>query len=173
MTEALTALRGGAPSSKLGVEKLLHHWPITGPSPCIVARGYLGNETLQRVGVTPTSTDPLVATTFATESANYGEGMVHIRMRSGLGNVEVGPGNVRASLEAEVAVYQAPAEFAAGADITLTAEQSRAILREMGFEVPSRIANVARADEFLRNSPRLTPTQVAEFLRRAQALTSK
>ncbi len=38
-------------------------------------------------------------------------------------------------------------------------------LRTMGISIPSRIADKAALDQALRNSPRLSPDQIQQFLR--------
>ena len=39
--------------------------------------GYAGNSALQRLGITPTSTDSLVSTVFATNGEQYGKGVLY------------------------------------------------------------------------------------------------
>jgi hypothetical protein len=132
--------------------------------------GYPGNPSLQRIGVTPTSTDPVVATLFGTESEAFGQGVVHIATPGSLEGVEIIEGNVLRGLESEVGVGLRPAEFAGRADITITSGQARQILSEMGIDVPTQIGGKAGLDTALRSTPRLTPAQIQEFVNRARAL---
>jgi hypothetical protein len=129
----------------------------------IVFRGttdrYPGNPGLQQIGVTPTTTDPVVATLFATEASNFGEGVVYV------GAVEPGlliEGNVLAGVEAEVGVSMAPADFAAAAQ-PVSVEAARAALAEMGIDLPAQITGKAMLQQWLSSTPRLTPAQVEEF----------
>ena len=69
------------------------------------SEGFAGSPTLQKIGVTPASTDPVVATIFAIEAENYGRGVVHIASRIDLAGVEILKGNVLAHLEREVGIH--------------------------------------------------------------------
>ncbi len=134
------------------------------------SEGFLGSPALQTIGITPATTDPVVATIFATESANYGLGVVQIASPQALAGVDILQGNVLSSLESEVGVGLPPAGFAASADTTITAAQSRAILQEMGVSLPSQIANPGALNTVLQNTPRLTPLQIQQFINAARHL---
>lgn len=88
---------------------------------------------------------------------------IHIANRSSLQGVEILEGNVLRNLESEVGVGLKPADFAARADMSISSAQSRAILGDMGVNVPNRIVGKAALDAALRNSPRLTSSQTQEF----------
>ena len=132
--------------------------------------GFPGHPGLQRLSLTPATTDPIVATLFATESANFGFGVVHIATHGELTGVEIVAGNVLATLEKEVAIRIKPREFAQKAGLTLIAAEARNILRNIGIALPHRIANKARLSEILHTSPRLTQEQIFEFVRQARGL---
>lgn len=123
--------------------------------------GFPGSAALQKLGLTPASTDPVVATLFATEAANSGTGVVLMAGRSGLPTV---PGNVLAALEAEVGVVLSPAQFAERAT-SVSLETARSALSRLGVQIPARIADKAALDAALRSTPRLSSEQVAEFVR--------
>jgi RHS repeat-associated protein len=123
--------------------------------------GYPGSPALQRIGVTPTTTDPVVATLFATEASRYGEAVVLIAPRASLPTIE---GNVLAALEAEVGVELTPLEFAARAQ-SVSLDQARSALGQLGIVTPAAIPNKAALDGALRSSPRLTADQIDAFLR--------
>jgi RHS repeat-associated protein len=127
--------------------------------------GFEGSPALQRIGVTPTSTDPAVATLFATEASRFGEGVVLLAPRSAVPTI---PGNVLAALEAEVGVALKPVEFAARAQSVNLAE-ARAVLQQLGVELPAQVGGKAVLDATLRSSGRLTPEQIAEFVRAVNA----
>ncbi len=134
--------------------------------------GFPGNPALQQIAITPATTDPVVATIFATEAENYGVGVVHIASPEALTGVPLVRGNVLASLESEVGVAMTPSQFAGAADTTISAAQSRAILQEMGVTTPQQIANPGALTEVLQNTPRLTPTQTQTFIQTANGVGS-
>ena len=78
-------------------------------------------------------------------------------------------GNVRKTLEREVSVGLTPTDFAAAAPNSITVDQAREILKEIGFDVPSTLdSDMAR--KFLEETPKLSPQQVQEFVNRAASL---
>ena len=129
------------------------------------SQGYAGNKCLQQLGVTPTSTDPLVATLFATESEQHGTGVLHIAQASVLKGL-VGESNTLAALEREVGIKLSPLEFADRSTFTISAKIARSILEKMGFDLPDKIYSLAQLDNLLRTLPRLTECQINEFLER-------
>ena len=132
--------------------------------------GFAGSQALQEIGVTSVSTDPVVATIFATEGDNYGVGVVHIVAARDLVGVRSIPGNVLAEVECEVGIELHPAEFARRASQTIRAERARAILRELGIIIPSIIRGPAGVDAALRSLPRLNQEQVRQFVGAAGAI---
>lgn len=134
------------------------------------SEGFAGSAGLHEIGITPTSTDALVATLFATESSQCGTGVVHIVSSADLAGLEIVEGNVLSSLEREVGVAVQPLEFANRARTTITAEEARAILRGMGIQLPGQIHSKVVLAEILRDSPRLTREQIIEFVRQAEAV---
>jgi len=100
--------------------------------------GYEGNPSLLRAVATPTSTNPAIATLFATESERYGSGVLHIASSSELKGVTT-TANVLQGIEKEVVFDMLPSEFAQKAGVTITAAESRSILKEMGVNIPSNV----------------------------------
>lgn len=135
------------------------------------SEGYPGGRVAQRIGITPATTDPLVATIFATESQNYGQGIVLIATEADLTGVKITEGNVLASLEAEVGVQIVPLDFAARASITITAQDARHLVTQMGFTIPSIITDYDSLSIALRNTPRLNPKQIQRFVQKALELS--
>ncbi|HEU5381384.1 MAG TPA: RHS repeat-associated core domain-containing protein, partial [Ktedonobacteraceae bacterium] len=128
--------------------------------------GYPGNPGVQRIGVSPVSTDPAVATAFAIKAeTNYGSGIVYIASRADLAGVEITEGNVLAALEKEVAVWVSPLEFAERASITINAATARGILNDMGISLPRSISS--DISSVLRELPTLSPEQIAQFVQSA------
>ncbi|WNZ24537.1 hypothetical protein HJG54_17880 [Leptolyngbya sp. NK1-12] len=130
--------------------------------------GFPGNDVLQRLGISPASIDPLVATIFALEGkAQGGDAIVLIATQRGLGNPAVDIGNVRRTLEREVQVDMLPLEFQSKASYAISVDRARQILSEMGVvELPNSIRPEDSVD-YLRNTPRMTPEQIRDFFRRA------
>jgi hypothetical protein len=138
--------------------------PSQGPYFRGTSSGFPGSDTLRRIEITPVSTDPVVATIFATESSSYGPGVVQVALAEDLAGLDIGPGNVLAALEREVAIGVAPLEFAARASTTITVAEARTILQDMGISVPRVIVGPAGVDAALRSIPRLTPEQIEHFM---------
>ncbi len=132
--------------------------------------GYPGSRMLQRVGVTPASTDPVVATIFALESKNYGTAVLKVALPQDLQGVVIGAGNTRAALEAEVGVELTPTEFSERASVTITADQARGILGKMGVKLPSTVNGIEQSTSLLKNTPRLSESQIRTFTKAAQKI---
>ncbi len=132
------------------------------------SEGYRGSPGLQRIGVTPASTDPIVSTLFATESENYGRGVVHIASPDDLKGIDIDKGNVLAGKEAEVSVGVPPLEFGQRASTTISAAQARANLREMGIDLPEKIYDKAGLESDIQTTPRLDAEQIRTFVERAK-----
>ncbi len=147
--------------------------PTVAPEPAVdpalfrgTSVGYAGSPGTQKVGITPTSTDPGVATIFATHSEQFGQGVVQVA-KSGnpnLAGVARYPGYIAA--EAEVGVEVVPDAFAQAADLTIPASQARSILGDMGISIPRQIG-VQDLSPTLASTPKLTPEQITEFVCRA------
>jgi hypothetical protein len=136
--------------------------------------GYPGSPGLQQIGITPTSTSPVVATVFATGSGTtYGNGVLQIALPSDLIGVEVSSlGNAStpslAQIENEFAVLIAPTQFANLASTTITASQARAILSGMGINIPNTITLQGSAlTEYLSTLPTMSQAQISTFLQKA------
>lgn len=127
--------------------------------------GFEGSAAAQKLSYTPTSVDPAVATLFAIESKNYGKGVLKIGLPENLQGVDY-TGNVLQSLEKEIALGISPAQFAAKSSITITAEQSSSILKNMGINMPSRVT-LDELSNFIKNTPKLTKAQIDEFYKQA------
>jgi RHS repeat-associated protein len=143
------------------------------PTPPYVFRGttegYPGNPSLQRIGISPASTNPAVATVFSAEASQYGPGVVQIASTShDLAGVPIEPGNVLAKIEREVAVEVPPAEFERRAGIKIPTEESRKILAEMGIETPSHVTKASLSGD-VAAIPDMTPEQVEAYVNKAKA----
>jgi RHS repeat-associated protein len=103
--------------------------------------GYPGNPVLQRLGLTPTSTQPAVATVFATvaETEYGGNGVVYIVSSNDLASVLTSPGNDYA-YEFEAVFEILPLDFARTASTSVSATGARSILASMGVSIDSRIS---------------------------------
>ncbi|WP_232434958.1 filamentous hemagglutinin N-terminal domain-containing protein [Burkholderia ubonensis] len=140
--------------------------------------GYPGNPGLQKIGITPTTNDPAIATVFATGSGtSYGNGIVQVALPADLAGIEVSPlGNASTStlaqLESEFAVSVAPSQFTNLASTTITSTQARSILSKMGISVPANIG-VGDITSTLQTTPRLTAAQIQQFIQQAKQLGGK
>jgi RHS repeat-associated protein len=133
------------------------------------SEGWLGHPSLQKVGISPTSTDPAIATIFAIESTTQGgKGVVHIAASSDLAGVHFEAPNTRAEVELEVPVGVSPSEFAQRASITITVEQAREILAGMGIPTPPRIYGKRAIEDAIIDTPRMSPEQTQEFIEQAR-----
>ncbi|MFC4035317.1 RHS repeat-associated core domain-containing protein [Streptomyces polygonati] len=128
-------------------------------------RGYRGSPGTQRVGITPTSTDPGVATTFATHSESYGPAVVQIALPGDLSGVATFEGYIPSELE--VGVELSPEEFAAQASIEIPSSAARSILGRMGIGIPGSIG-VDDLSPTLSMTPKLGPTQIQQFIEEAR-----
>ena len=125
-----------------------------------------GTPNLQKMQMTPASTDPVVGTLFATESEKYGAGVLHVATPEDLKGVKIEPGNWLAELEKEVGVAITPSEFAARAGVTLPAKEARQILRDhFGVTMPESLPDTSALNAALKDSPRLSEEQI-ELARR-------
>jgi hypothetical protein len=129
-------------------------------------RGFPGNPVLQRLKITPASVDPVVATLFGIQSKSKGEAIISYGPMQGFGKESIDVGNVRRGLEREVQVDMLPSKFEEKAPHSISVDRSREILKKMGVDLPTSISP-QNEREMLENTPRLTPEQVKEYLRRA------
>ena len=135
------------------------------------SEGFEGSAAAQKLGYTPTSTDPAVATLFAIESKNYGKGVLKVALPKDLQGVEY-TGNVLYSLEKEIALNLKPADFAAKSTLTITAEQASGILKNMGINLPSKVT-LDELSNVIKSTPKLTTAQIDEFYKEAAKLGTK
>jgi len=135
--------------------------------------GYAGSRGLQQIGITPTSTNPAIATAFATSSGTaFGNGVVQIALPADLTGIEVSSlGNAStpslAQIENEFAVSVAPLQFANLASTTVTATQARSILSGMGISIPNTITlQGAQLTDYLSTLPTMSAAQIRTFLQK-------
>src|SRR4051794_31766129 len=111
--------------------------------------GWPGNPCLQRERLTPTTTDPLIATLFGVECRRWGRAIVLVVDRERIERL-LGTENVLADIEQEVVIRLSPSEFAEYASHEVPIEQAWQWLREIGYELPIRIdSRRALNDELL------------------------
>lgn len=120
---------------------------------------------MQRHGITPTSSDPGVASVFATQAERFGDAIVEIYPRGALDGVPVHQGYI--AREAEWPVELSPAELSSRTSVQVPSAVAREILSEMGIHVPRKIGN-GDIDPLLEyDVPKLTPEQIAHFVEEA------
>ena len=120
----------------------------------------------------PTATDPAVATIFATESENYGKGVLYITSTNEISSLGVTE-NILAEAETEVAINVAPSLFPKYATRSITAEQSRAILKEMGIALPTKVRDKEHISTLLKEVRKLTPKEINTYLKKVEELNKK
>jgi hypothetical protein len=130
--------------------------------------GFPGHPALQKFGITPASVDPLVATVFGLEGKNKGNAILSFGSRSSFESGEIDLGNVRRTLEREVQVDLPPSEFQKRAQGTISVDRARQILKDMKIaDLPASLRSFNDSTQILESTPRLTPEQINEFLKRA------
>jgi hypothetical protein len=128
-------------------------------------QGFAGSQGLQRVRVTPASTDPAVATAFAIHGNEFGSGVVHIASPADLAGAKLHPPSLGA-LEAEIGVGMTT-EFAARASTTIPGAEARSILGGLGVDVPGQLSSVSSLNYWLAGRTPKSSAQIAEFIRLA------
>jgi len=137
------------------------------------SEGFGGNAALQRLSITPTSLDPAVSTIFATESAQYGSGVVYIATAADLTKVGFDvEANVLRKIEKEVAVTLKPLEFAQKASLSVSAEKAREILKGMGINIPAKITKEG-ISQLLKDTPKMSSEQIETFIKKVQEVVGK
>jgi hypothetical protein len=125
--------------------------------------GWPGNEVLQKLGLTPTTEDPVVATLFGLWNARYGEAILLVCEFNAVADL-IGPSNWKSRIECEVVISVPPAVFTERLAVaTIPAQMARETLAEMGYELARVFMN---HDDFLlrlKNTPRLDDRETARF----------
>jgi hypothetical protein len=135
--------------------------------------GWAGSDAIQQLGVTCTSSDPLVATLFAINCQRYAEGVVQVARFEQVNGI-CANSNVLSHLECEITIAVSPAEFQRlYVAKTVSALVASTALRELGFSVPTRIYSITHLRELIKetqqNRQRLSVGQIEEFDRRVLA----
>ena len=95
-----------------------------------------------------------------------GLGVVHIATSGDLAGIKIELNAGYVAYEAESYVYTSASDFAARAGTSVPASVARAALRDMGIDIPSRIALPEDLTTYLRSTPLMTLHQITDFLRR-------
>ena len=129
-------------------------------------RHYAGS--YQGLGVTPTSVDPIVATLFACRYRMEGAAIVLIARKDDFGDCLNGPNFGQFHYELAVNLDCNPAKFEQQCIVQVSVDQSLAVLRELGFELPPRLIDFDALRQALGMSPRMLSEQIAAFAKRCQ-----
>ena len=134
--------------------------------------GFEGNPGPGKTYVSATP-DPYSATVFEIESRTQsGRGVVSYGPRADFG--ELVEGNTFRLQEREIGLPMNAVDYANRAPNSIPVEAARQILNDMGLPpLPYRLISRAERNEMLDSAPRMTPEQVAEFIRRARMLDNK
>jgi hypothetical protein len=130
--------------------------------------GWPGYEDLRATGMTPTTTDPVVATLFAVESRNHGQATLLLAERTPLETL-VGEANHFANLECAINLRIQPLDFFRVVARRVEVDRSLAVLASMGFDqLPSRLRPGALTDALRWTesiSYRLSPDAIQQYNR--------
>ncbi len=131
-------------------------------------RGFRGGGTAIRNGVSYTSMDPLKSVIFAEMSKSKGSPVVHVMSEVEFNKIPRVAGNIFENVEKEVILRIQPVDFAERS-LTVTLDQAKKILKEMGFEIPSGVRqdNIQR---ILEKTKDLTKGQIDEFVEKVSKL---
>ena len=130
-------------------------------------KGWPGGESMLKAGVASVSSDPGVATAFATQSASQhgGEGVVQILLPGSLDGVEkLGPGFI--PREAEMGLGTTAADLASRANLEIPVARARGILADMGIHIPPNIG-LGDLNQVLETTPKLSQTEIQNFIDKA------
>jgi hypothetical protein len=127
-------------------------------------KGWPGSDAIQKVAVTPTSTDPGVATIFATHASQFGDAVVQIAMPEDIAGAQLFRGYIASEFERGVDML--PLEFASRASTEIPVGAARSILSGMGIDLPASIA-YEDISPVLATTPKLTPSQIEQFIQEA------
>ena len=132
------------------------------------SQGFPGNASVQRIGISPATTHPGVATIFGTHSNNFGQGTVQIFSAANLDAIERIPGNVLSQAEREVGLVALPRDLAERAGRIISPAEARAILADMGIDVPGSLPRTnGNLTDLCRGLEDMTDTEIRTFVDRA------
>jgi hypothetical protein len=116
---------------------------------------------------TPTTVDPIVATSFAARQKSKGSGYVLILSKKDFADKFGGPSTIsHAGLELAVNLALHPKEVEEKAVAIIPVEKSVEILAAMGFELPSVLYSHPQLHSQLQDSQRMLPEQIEEYFHR-------
>lgn len=125
-----------------------------------------GHPSLQSLGVTPVSTDPLIAALFAIDCQRLGKGVFLACRQAEVSHLQC-HANVLEDVENEVAIGVVPMVFVRRfARWKIEAHKVRAILRALGFDMPESIGDKRSLQVHLDDARRLDFSEIEEFNRR-------
>jgi len=113
-------------------------------------------------GPVPTSTDPAVATVFATQK----QGIVQIIKKQDLEDVVILRPQLPPQVELEAVLRLSQSEVTRRASATISAREAREILRDFGVYISSRLSTPRDVSQELSRIRRLTPEEARQFIDR-------
>jgi RHS repeat-associated protein len=131
--------------------------------------GYAGGDAARAAGVTPTSTQPGIATIFAINAQTVygGQGVVYITSSSEMSDVSIGYSNLL-YYEMEVVFNIQIADFSARS-FYITVERSMEILQTLGLTLPNRIYD-DEMSPLIRDTLHLTRSQISAYVAMARGI---
>ena len=118
----------------------------------------------QGLGVTPTSTDPIVATLFACRYRMMGSAVVLLALKSEFIELLDGPNLTSFYYECAVNLELPPDKFEMRCQHSISIDDSLAILEKLGYRLPSKLPDLSA----LTQSPRMLADDIERCLQRAR-----
>ena len=134
-------------------------------------KGFPGGQQAQSIPVTYTSTNPAVATNYATaaETMFNEPGLVQIASAADLFDFPPLTSNSSLPMDFEIGFGVPPSTFSFLASTTVSAQQARDILSGMGYQLPSRIYSTFELNKAINiQTPALTTAEIQSFTFKAR-----
>jgi large repetitive protein len=122
----------------------------------------------QGSGVTPTSVDPIVATLFACRYRVEGPAGVLIALKSALAELLDGPNLASFWYELAVNIELLPYEFEGLCLQFIPVGESLAVLKQLGYRLPSKLPDLGALTQALVQSPRMPMEDIDRYVELCQ-----
>ncbi|WP_109435946.1 hypothetical protein [Aquimarina sp. AU119] len=128
-------------------------------------KGFKGGTQTIKAGVTPTSSNPAVATLYSifNKTNHGGDGIVEIARTSDMINSILGSGYL--AHDREVVVKMLP-EIFSQKTMNVTTGVARSVLKDMGINLPAAVKDASTFDQLLKGLPDFSGEQVLDFFQR-------
>lgn len=123
-------------------------------------------------GVTPTSVDPIVATLFACRYRMAGPAIVLLALKQDLADRLDGPNLMSFAYELAVNIDLHPDEFEKRCVLSVSVDQSLALLAELGYRLPTRLPDFGALTQAIEESSRMQRDEIDRYAARCFELTA-